>query len=305
MRAVVPGRPGPPGRAPGAAPGRRAGGGGMRLPAPPPGGGGIGRPAVNGRCGVAAPGVAPGNGRCGGNGRDGAAALPGRDEMTRGVDGGGVAGAVAAAVAGGLDSVTAGGLGAWLADAAAAGATGASTAGATGAAGAVTTFVSIAATSVAVVSRLCAVSAAFGSTFFAAAFFAAGFLAGVPSSDAAAFFAGAFFFFGSSGGASRTSPRSCAWRRTRSACASTMPDEGDVAPMANSAHSASSSLFVMPSSLASAETRTFLFKVLSSLHSPRIRQPSRCPPAVRRCRRLHSRSSRRDACRRSGLRVWR
>jgi len=297
MRAVVPGRPGPPGRAPGAAPGRRAGGGGMRLPPVPPGGGGIGRPAVNGRCGVAAPGVAPGNGRCGGSGRAGAALAPGRDEMTRGVDGGGVAGD--GEVDGDVDGAG-GGVVAGAAAAAGASTTGAtcSTAGATGAAttGAATT--GAAGAGVAAASSLDGAEA-FAAGFFAAAFLVAGFFAGASSPGSAAFFTGAFFFFGSSGGVSRTSPRSWACRRTRSACASTMPDEGDVAPMANSAHSTSSSLFVMPSSLARTETRTFLFNVVSSLPSPWIRQLLRCRPAVRQCPRPRSRSSRRGACRRS------
>ncbi len=295
MRAVVPGRFGPPGRAPGAAPGRRAGGGGMRLPPVPPGGGGIGRPAVNGRCGVAAPGVAPGSGRCGGSGRAGAALAPGRDEMTRGVAGGGVAGDGDVVGADGTVGCT----GAAAAGASTTGATCSTVgAGATGAAtlGVGATGVGLAATAG---SSFDVSAAAFGAAFFAGAFFAAGFFAAASSPDSAAFFAGAFFFFGSSGGASRTSPRSWACRRTRSACASTMPEEGDVAPMANSAHSASSSLFVMPRSLARTETRTFLFNVVSSLPSPWIRRPHRCRPAVRRFRLLRSRSSRRVAYRRS------
>jgi len=67
-------------------------------------------------------------------------------------------------------------------------------------------------------------------------------------------------FFGFSGGASRFNPWASTWRRRRSACGSTMLDDAEVAPMPIELHRSTTSLEVRPSSLASAETRTFLLK---------------------------------------------
>jgi hypothetical protein len=108
---------------------------------------------------------------------------------------------------------------------------------------------------------------------------------------------------GSSGWTSRTMPSRWARRRTRSACASSIPEECVFTPIPNMRERSRHSLFVSPSSRASSWTRIFAAKVLSdqpfvfpsgadrtptgairgSLSS---RTPSprdeRCPPAARR-----------------------
>ena len=242
MRPVGPERGAPPpGRGPRVSPlpGRRAGGGGTRLP---PGGGGIMRPpagTTRGPLGDAPGGGVPGCapvGR-GAGGRD-VTLAPGRDDTTRGAPlaggaaGVGVTGVVGAmGAAGALDAAGATGAGA---TGAAAGATGAGVD--SGAAVVVAPSVSAAFLGRAVLAR-------------AGAFFSFG---SAPSS--AAFFA----FFGLSAAGSRFNPFSSAWRRTRSACASTMLDEGDDAPMPIELHKSTTSFEVMPNSLASVETRTFL-----------------------------------------------
>jgi hypothetical protein len=88
--------------------------------------------------------------------------------------------------------------------------------------------------------------------------------------DAAFSLAGALAFVdvtGSSGGCSlRTRPSFLARRRTRSACASSMPDECVLTPMPSVKARSRASLFVSPSSLASSWTRIFAAKF--SLTSP-------------------------------------
>jgi hypothetical protein len=108
----------------------------------------------------------------------------------------------------------------------------------------------------------------------AAAFFAAAFLgAALPL---AAVLAGAAFLLvvflvvalasrdGAAGSAagcsSRTRPSRSARRRTRSACASSIPEEWVFTPMPNLRHRSRHSLFVIPSSVASSWTRIFLAK---------------------------------------------
>ena len=67
-------------------------------------------------------------------------------------------------------------------------------------------------------------------------------------------------------------PFSSAWRRTRSACASTMLDPAATTPTPIVEQSSMTCLEVMPSSLASVETRTVLLK---RLHHPwNLRQPA-------------------------------
>ena len=67
----------------------------------------------------------------------------------------------------------------------------------------------------------------------------------------------------SSGCSARTSPSRVARRRTRSACASSMPEECVLTPMPRSFERSRVSLFVIPSSLASSWTRIFAAKVVS------------------------------------------
>jgi hypothetical protein len=65
---------------------------------------------------------------------------------------------------------------------------------------------------------------------------------------------------GSSGCTSRMRPSRSALRRTRSACASSMPEEWLLTPMPKDRDKSSASLLVMPSSLASSCTRIFAAK---------------------------------------------
>ena len=69
--------------------------------------------------------------------------------------------------------------------------------------------------------------------------------------------------FGSSGCSSRVRPSRLARRRTRSACASSMPEECVLTPIPNARERSRVSLFVIPSSLASSWTRIFAAKVVS------------------------------------------
>jgi hypothetical protein len=68
---------------------------------------------------------------------------------------------------------------------------------------------------------------------------------------------------GSSGCSARTSPSRSARRRTRSACASSMPEECVLTPIPSARERSSVSLFVIPSSFASSWTRIFAAKVVS------------------------------------------
>src|SRR5690606_37897331 len=68
---------------------------------------------------------------------------------------------------------------------------------------------------------------------------------------------------GSSGCSARTKPSRWARRRTRSACASSMPEECVFTPMPRSLERSRVSLFVIPSSFASSWTRIFAAKVVS------------------------------------------
>jgi hypothetical protein len=102
--------------------------------------------------------------------------------------------------------------------------------------------------------------------FFAGAFLAAAFFAGAatdPSSAStfftAAFLAAAFLTgFSSSGCASRFNPSLTAFRRTRSACASSIEDDTPLTSMPIVFERSSASLFVRPSSFASSAIRIFL-----------------------------------------------
>lgn len=83
----------------------------------------------------------------------------------------------------------------------------------------------------------------------------------VPVAVASAFSASVFFArLGFSGAGSRFRPCSSAWRRTRSACASTIVDDADVTPIPMRLQRSTTSFDAMPSSLASAETRMLLLK---------------------------------------------
>ncbi len=100
---------------------------------------------------------------------------------------------------------------------------------------------------------------------------AGAFAAGASVGALAAFFVllAAFVAFvalaglGSSGCSSRVRPSRSARRRTRSACASSMPEECVFTPMPRSRDRSRVSLFVIPSSLASSWIRIFAAKVVS------------------------------------------
>jgi len=68
---------------------------------------------------------------------------------------------------------------------------------------------------------------------------------------------------GSSGCSGRVRPSRSARRRTRSACASSIPEECVLTPIPNARERSRVSLFVIPSSLASSWTRIFAAKVVS------------------------------------------
>ena len=140
--------------------------------------------------------------------------------------------------------------------------------------------------------------------FFAAVFFLAAavfFLAGAFFLAAAVFFlAGAFFLtalltgFGSSGCSSRVKPSRSARRRSMSAYASCREDEGALAATPAAPARSSTSLLVIPSSLASSWTRIFFagtFRFNLSLSS----FPHRCVDQLVRC--SSSRSAARMASR--------
>jgi hypothetical protein len=98
-------------------------------------------------------------------------------------------------------------------------------------------------------------------TFFAGAFLAAAFLAAALSpSEVSTGSPVAALGLGASGWRSRTRPSRCARRRTRSACASSMPEECVLTPMPNARQRSRHSLLVSPSSLASSWTRIFAAK---------------------------------------------
>ena len=165
--------------------------------------------------------------------------LPGRDETTRGPEETvGAAGATGAG--GGAVGVEAGGGG------------GVATAGVAG----------VATGGVAAVSSGTESSAAGLAVLALVVFFAAGF--GVSPVASAAF----LVRFGLSGVGSFFKPCSSAWRRTRSACASTIVDDGEVTPTPMRLQRSTTSFDAMPSSLASAETRMLLLKPWGSLHQP-------------------------------------
>ena len=257
MRPDAPGRGAPPGRGPreSGPGGRRAGGGGTRLP---PGGGGIVRPpagTVRGPLDGAVPGGGTGvPGVVGGRIAGGrlVMALPGRDDTTRGAgDTGGVtaAGGAASGVVGGVTTLVT-----------------------TVAGGKVDTGVDWAVAApvsdVAVSTSAGLVSVVSDSVVDFVDFFARVVLGLASSSPAAAFLAR----LGLSTIGSPFRPFSSAWRRTRSACASTMLDPAATTPTPIVEQSSMTCLEVMPSSLASVETRTVLLK---RLHHPwNLRQPA-------------------------------
>jgi hypothetical protein len=95
----------------------------------------------------------------------------------------------------------------------------------------------------------------------------------------------------SSGCSDRTRPSRLARRRTRSACASSMPEECVFTPMPRSLERSSVSLFVIPSSLASSWTRIFAAKVVSD--QPFVFLWARTAHVVVRIAALHPRADRR------------
>ena len=260
MRPDAPGRGAPPGRGPreSGPGGRRAGGGGTRLP---PGGGGIVRPpagTVRGPLDGAVPGGGTGvPGVVGGRVAGGrlVMALPGRDDTTRGAgDTGGVA-AAGGAVSGVVGGVTT------LVTTVAGGKVDA------GVDCVVDCAVAAPVSDVAVSTSAGLVSVVSGSVVDFVDFFARVVLGLASSSPVAAFLAR----LGLSTIGSPFRPFSSAWRRTRSACASTMLDPADTTPTPMVEHSSMTCLEVIPSSLASVETRTVLLKRLH--HLQRRRQP--------------------------------
>jgi hypothetical protein len=94
--------------------------------------------------------------------------------------------------------------------------------------------------------------------------------------------------FGSSGCSVRVRPSRSARRRTRSACASSMPEECVLTPMPNARERSSVSLFVIPSSLASSWTRIFAAKVVSD--QPFVFLRARTTHPVVRIAALHPRA---------------
>ena len=219
----------------------------------PPGGGGMVRPPAGttrgpvGGVPVGAGVGAPDAGR--GAGEREVMLAPGRDDTTRGAPPAGAAvGVGATGVAGAGDdaaagAVTAGAAGADTSGADTTGATGADTTGAD-TTGVDTTGVGGASSLTGVASLVFARDVRVDDVFFGLGSASSAFLA----------------FFGFSAGASRFNPCASTWRRRRSACGSTMLDDAEVAPMPIELHRSTTSLEVRPSSLASAETRTFLLK---------------------------------------------
>ncbi|MCU1344657.1 MAG: hypothetical protein JWL70_923, partial [Acidimicrobiia bacterium] len=83
--------------------------------------------------------------------------------------------------------------------------------------------------------------------------------------------------FGSSGCWSRTRPSRSARRRTRSACASSIPEEWLFTPMPRAMLRSSASLFVRPSSLASSWTLIF---PATCVNNPFVNPPLWSDPSV-------------------------
>jgi hypothetical protein len=109
-----------------------------------------------------------------------------------------------------------------------------------------------------------------------------------PVAVASAFSVSVFFArLGFSGAGSRFRPRSSAWRRTRSAWASTIVDDADVTPTPMRLQRSTTSFDAMPSSLASAETRMLLLKRSGSPHLLSGRQCSRLSDQLPHSRSLH------------------
>ena len=109
-----------------------------------------------------------------------------------------------------------------------------------------------------------------------------------PVAVASAFSLSDFFArLGFSGAGSRFRPCSSAWRRTRSAWASTIVDDADVTPTPMRLQRSTTSFDAMPSSLASAETRMLLLKRSGSPHLLSGRQCSRLSDQLPHSRSLH------------------
>jgi hypothetical protein len=207
---------------------RRAGRGGCSLPDDvtrrPGGAGGVGRPAV--RCGGAAGGeVGRGAHPCWLPLRSRSGAAAGR--VSRGAAGGAGGGALAAGTSGVLAAAAAG--------------------------------------RSAPPSPLAprSPSAGGGAAFFAAALVGAVVFLAAPDFAAAPLLRAGLTGLGSSGCSGRVKPSRWARRRTRSACASSMPEECVLTPMPRLRARSRVSLFVIPSSLASSWTRIFAAKVVS------------------------------------------
>jgi hypothetical protein len=96
--------------------------------------------------------------------------------------------------------------------------------------------------------------------------------------------------FGSAGCSARTRPSRSARLRTRSACASSMPEECVLTPMPSALDRSRVSLFVRPSSLASSCTRIFAAKVVSD--QPFVFSRTRCAHLMVRIAALHPRADR-------------
>lgn len=109
-----------------------------------------------------------------------------------------------------------------------------------------------------------------------------------PVAVSSAFSVSVFFArLGFSGAGSRFRPCSSAWRRTRSAWASTIVDDADVTPTPMRLQRSTTSFDAMPSSLASAETRMLLLKRSGSPHLLSGRQCSRLSDQLPHSRSLH------------------
>jgi hypothetical protein len=128
-------------------------------------------------------------------------------------------------------------------------------------------------------------SAAFlvGAAFFAAALRAGDFFAAALSpSSASAATSAVDLALDASGWRSRTRPSRWARRRTRSACASSIPEECVLTPMPNARQRSRHSLLVSPSSLASSWTLIFAAKFSLDLPFPLLAGATHAPTGANR-----------------------
>jgi hypothetical protein len=134
---------------------------------------------------------------------------------------------------------------------------GSAAAGGAGSGRAVGAGVSTAGTGVDATAVFCAAATFLAAAFLVGAFLLAAALSALADSTASSV---ADMRLGASGWRSRTRPSRWARRRTRSACASSMPEECVLTPMPNARQRSRHSLLVSPSSLASSWTRIFAAK---------------------------------------------